>query len=186
MEDEKIVSLYWQRDEAAIFETDQKYGRYLTKIANNVLNDPEDSRESINDTYYAAWNSIPPQRPGILSTYLGKLTRRISIDMLRRRTRDKRGGTEYTLSLSELEGTLTAGNTTEDAMDEILLGEAISAFLRTLSPEARNTFIGRYYFMDPLAEVARYCGMSESKAKSMLFRTRKKLRDYLLKEGFAV
>lgn len=186
MEDARIVELYWQRDEAAIYETDCKYGRYLTKIAHNILNDLEDSRESVNDTYYAAWNSIPPQRPGILSTYLGKLARRISIDILRRRTREKRGGTEYTLSLAELEGTLSAGNTTEEAMDEKLLGEAISAFLRTLPPAARNTFIGRYYFMDPLAEVARYCGMSESKAKSMLFRTRNKLREYLLKEGFAL
>ena len=186
MDDEKIVSLYWQRDEAAIYETDRKYGRYLTKIAHNVLNDLEDSRESVNDTFYAAWNSIPPQKPSILSTYLAKLTRRISIDMLRKRTRDKRGGSEYALSLTELEGTLSAGNTTEDAMDEKLLGEAISAFLRTLSPAARSTFIGRYYFMDPLSEVARYCGMSESKAKSMLFRTRNKLREYLLKEGFAL
>ena len=186
MEDEKIVTLYWDRDEAAIYETDCKYGRYLTKIARNVLSDPEDSRESVNDTYYAAWNSIPPQRPAILSAYLGKLARRISIDMLRRRTRQKRGGSEYTLSLTELEGTLSAGNTTEDAMDEKLLGEAISNFLRTLSPLARNAFIGRYYFLDPLAEVARYCGISESKAKSLLFRTRSKLREYLLKEGFAL
>ena len=186
MEDEAIVQLYWDRDEAAIYETDRKYARYLAKIAHNVLGDLEDSRESVNDTYYAAWNSIPPQRPGILSTYLGKLTRRISIDILRRRTREKRRGTEYALSLSELEGTLSAGNTTEDAMDLKLLGEAVSAFLRTLSPEARNTFIGRYYFMDPLAEVARYCGMSESKAKSMLFRTRQKLKEYLIKEGFAL
>ena len=186
MEDEKIVGLYWARDEAAIYETDRKYGRYLTKIAQNVLADLEDSRESVNDTYYAAWNSIPPQRPAVLTTYLGKLTRRISIDILRKRTRQKRGGSEYALSLSELEGTLSAGNTTEDAMDEKLLGEAISNFLRTLSPAARNTFIGRYYFMDPLAEVARYCGMSESKAKSMLFRTRNKLKEYLLKEGFAL
>lgn len=186
MEDERIVALYWDRDEVAIEESDRKYGRYLAKIAHNVLGDLEDSRESVNDTYYAAWNSIPPHRPGVLSTYLGKLTRRIAIDMLRRRTREKRGGTEYTLSLNELEGTLSAGNTTEEIMDEKLLGEAISAFLRTLSPEARNTFIGRYYFMDPLAEVARYCGMSESRAKSMLHRTRGKLKEYLLKEGFAV
>lgn len=186
MEDEQIVSLYWSRDEAAIFETDRKYGPYLTKIARNILNDAEDSRESVNDTFYAAWNSIPPQRPAILSTYLGKLTRRISIDMLRKRTRQKRGGSEYILSLSELEGTLSAGNTTEEAMDEKLLGEAISAFLRTLSPEARHTFIGRYYYLDPLAEVARYCGMSQSKAKSLLHRTRLKLRDYLEKEGFAL
>ena len=186
MEDEKIVDLYWNRDEAAIYESDRKYGRYLAKIAVNVLGDLEDGRESVNDAYYAAWNSIPPHRPSVLSTYLGKLTRRIAIDILRKRTRDKRGGTEYALSLNELEGTLSAGNTTEEAMDEKLLGEAISAFLRTLSPEARNTFIGRYYFMDPLSEVARYCGMSESKAKSMLHRTRLKLRAYLLREGFAV
>ena len=186
MEDAQIVTLYWQRDEAAIYETDRKYGRYLDRIARNILVDPEDSRESVNDTYYAAWNSIPPQRPGILTAYLGKLTRRISIDRLRKRTREKRGGSEYALSLEELAGTLSAGNTTEEAMDEKLLGEAISAFLRTLSPEARNTFIGRYYFLDPLAEVARYCGMSESKAKSLLFRTRQKLKEYLLKEGFAL
>ena len=186
MEDEQIVALYWERDEAAIYESDRKYGRYLAKIAHNVLGDPEDSRESVNDTYYAAWNSIPPQRPAILSTYLGKLTRRISIDRLRKRTRQKRQATQYALSLEELEGTLSAGNTTEEAMDLKLLGEAISAYLRTLSPEARNTFIGRYYYMDPLSEVARYCGMSESKAKSMLHRTRLKLREYLLKEGFAV
>lgn len=186
MEDEKILDLYWDRDEAAIYETDRKYGRYLTKIARNVLSDIEDSRESVNDTYYAAWNSIPPQRPGILSAYLGKLARRISIDMLRKRTRQKRGGSEYILSLEELEGTLSAGNTTEEAMDEKLLGEAISNFLRTLPPLTRHTFIGRYYFLDPLAEVARYCGISESKAKSLLFRTRNKLRDYLLKEGFAL
>lgn len=183
MEDEAIVKLYWDRDEAAIYETDCKYRRYLTTIARNVLNDEEDSRESVNDTYYAAWNSMPPHRPNILTTYLGKLTRRISIDILRRRTREKRRGTEYALSLDELEGTLSAGNTTEEAMDLKLLGEAISAFLRTLSPEARNTFIGRYFFLDPLAEVARYCGMSESKCKSMLYRTRQGLKTYLEKEG---
>lgn len=186
MEDEAIVQLYWDRDEAAIYETDIKYARYLGKIARNILADDEDSRESVNDTYYAAWNSIPPHRPGVLSTYLGKLTRRIAIDVLRRRTRQKRLGSEYALSLSELEGSLSAGNTTEEAMDQKLLAEAISAFLRTLPPEARHTFIGRYFFLDPLSEVARYCGMSESKAKSLLFRTRQKLRKYLEKEGFAL
>lgn len=186
MEDEKIVALYWDRDEAAIYETDRKYKSYLTTIARNVLTDLEDSRESVNDTYFAAWNSIPPQRPGVLRTYLGKLTRRIAIDCFRKRSRVKRGGGEYALSLSELEGTLSGGNTTEEFMDAKILGEAISKFLRTLSPEARNTFIGRYYYLDPLAEVARYCGMSESRAKSMLHRTRQSLRVYLEKEGFVL
>jgi len=88
MEDEKIVSLYWQRSETAIRETEMKYDRYLTKIALNILSDREDSRESVNDTYLAAWNSMPPHRPSVLSVYLGKLTRRISIDRFRYRNRD--------------------------------------------------------------------------------------------------
>ena len=101
MEDEQIVTLYWDRDEAALQETEAKYDRYLTKIAYNILADMEDSRESVNDTYLAAWNSMPPQRPSVLSTYLGKLTRRISIDRFRYRTRDKRKDSQYALSLSD-------------------------------------------------------------------------------------
>ena len=101
MNDEQIVSLYWDRDESAIRETEEKYDRYLTKIAYNILNNPEDSRESVNDTYLAAWNSMPPHRPSVLSAYLAKLTRRISIDLFRYRTRDKRLGSEYAISLSE-------------------------------------------------------------------------------------
>lgn len=186
MEDEQIIDLYWNRDETAILETDGKYGSYLTAIARNVLEDPEDSRESVNDTYYAAWKTIPPQRPGILSAYLGKLARRISIDHLRRRTRLKRGGGAYMVSLSELEETFSNENSVENTMDRKILGQAINVFLRTLNPQARTAFIGRYFFMDSMAEVARYCGMSESKAKSMLHRTRKKLKTYLEKEGFTV
>ena len=98
MEDEQIVTLYWNRDETAIQETQAKYDRYLTKIACNILADMEDSRESVNDTYLAAWNSMPPQRPSVLSAYLAKLTRRISIDRFRYRTRDKRRGSQYALS----------------------------------------------------------------------------------------
>ena len=186
MEDERIIGLYWDRDEAAILETERKYGAYLTRIARNVLEDREDTRECVNDTYFAAWNSIPPQRPGILSAYLGKLARRIAIDTFRKRTRLKRGGGAYVVSLSELEGTFSAGNTTEAALDEGMLAEAINGFLRRLNPQARTAFIGRYYFMDSMAEVARYCGMSESKAKSMLHRTRQKLKVHLQKEGFDV
>ena len=186
MEDEQIIELYWNRDESAILETDRKYGPYLTAIARNVLEDPEDSRESVNDTYYAAWKTIPPQRPNILSAYLGKLARRISIDHFRQRTRLKRGGGAYMVSLSELEGTFADGNSMENVMDIKLLGQAINTFLRTLNPQARAAFIGRYFYMDSMADVARYCGMSESKAKSMLHRTRKKLKVYLEKEGFAI
>ena len=184
MEDEKIVDLYWQRSESAIRETEIKYDRYLTKIANNILADAEDSRESVNDTYLAAWNSMPPHRPGVLSTYLGKLTRRISIDCFRRRTRQKRGGSEYEVSLSELGDCVSGGNTTEEIVNVRLLADAIGIFLRLQSEEALNAFIGRYYYLDSLKEVAAYCGMTESKCKSLLHRTRLGLKDYLTKEGF--
>ena len=186
MDDLQIIELYFARDEQAIKETDRKYGPYLTCIARNVLDDAEDSREAVNDTYFAAWRTIPPQWPGILSAYLAKLTRRIAIDCFRKRTRIKRGGGEYVVSLAELEGTFSAGNTTEETLNAAALSESINAFLRKLEPQARTVFIGRYYFMDPLAEVARYCGMSESKAKSLLHRTRQKLKAHLQKEGFTV
>ena len=186
MEDEKIVDLYWQRSESAIRETEIKYDRYLTKIAYNILADAEDSRESVNDTYLAAWNSMPPHRPRVLSTYLGKLTRRISIDCFRRRTRQKRGGSEYELSLSELGDCVSGGNTTEEIINVRLLADAIGIFLRLQSEEARNAFIGRYYYLDSLKEVAAYCGMTESKCKTLLFRTRVALKEYLREEGFEV
>ena len=184
MEDEKIVSLYWDRDERAIRETEEKYDRYLTKIAQNILNNSEDSRESVNDTYLAAWNSMPPHRPSVLSTYLAKLTRRISIDIFRGRTRVKRQGSEYALSLQELGECVSGGNTTEEILNVKLLADAIGIYLRTLSPEARNLFIGRYYYLDSLKEAAAYCGMTESKAKSLLHRTRLGLKEHLRKEGF--
>lgn len=186
MEDEQIVSLYWQRNESAIRETETKYSRYLTKIAYNILSDLEDSHESVNDTYLAAWNSMPPHRPGVLSTYLAKITRRISIDRFRYRTRDKRKQSEYEISLSELGDCVSGGNTTEDAVNVKLLADAIGIFLRLQPEEVRNAFIGRYYFLDPLKEVAAYCGMTESKCKTVLFRTRQALKEYLIKEGFAV
>ncbi|MCI7808779.1 RNA polymerase sigma factor [bacterium] len=184
MEDAQIVSLYWDRDESAIRETETKYGRYLTKIACNILNDVEDSRESVNDTYLAAWDSMPPHRPGILSAYLAKLTRRISIDRFRYRTRDKRMGSEYALSLEELGDCVCGGDTTQEAVNEKLLADAIGIYLRLLPENARTAFVGRYYFLDPLKEVAAYCGMSESKAKSLLYRTRVGLKEYLRKEGY--
>lgn len=186
MDDEKIVSLYWDRDESAIRETEEKYDRYLTKIAHNILNNYEDSRESVNDTYLAAWNSMPTHRPNVLSTYLGKITRRLSIDIFRGRNREKRKASEYALSLSELGECVSGGNTTEEIVNVNLLADAIGIYLRTLPEDARNLFIGRYYFLDSLKEAAAYCGMTESRAKSLLHRTRLGLKDYLEKEGFCV
>lgn len=186
MEDEQIVSLYWQRSETAIAETERKYDRYLTKIAYNILADREDSRESVNDTYLAAWDSMPPHKPSVLSTYLAKITRRLSIDLFRYRSRDKRKASEYAISLSELEDCVSGGNTTEEAVNVKLLADAIGIYLRLQPEDVRNLFLGRYYFLDPLKEVAAYCGMTESKAKTVLYRTRLGLKEYLIKEGFTV
>lgn len=184
MEDEKIVSLYWERNENAISETEVKYDRYLNKIAYNILYDREDSRESVNDTYLAAWESMPPHRPSVLSTYLAKLTRRISIDRFRLKTRQKRIPSEYMISLSELDECVSGGNPTEEIINVKLLSDAIGIYLRTQKPEVRAAFLGRYYFLDPIREVAAYCGMTESKCKTLLHRTRLGLKAYLQKEGF--
>ena len=186
MDDEQILDLYWQRDEAAIRETEQKYGKYLTKIAYGILSSAEDSQESVSDTYLRAWNSIPPHRPGVFAAYLAKLTRRCSIDIFRRRYREKRQGSEYALSLDELEDCVTAGDSPGEALELGELTRTIGDYLRSLNWEARTTFIGRYFFLDSIREIAAYHHMSESKVKSLLFRTRKGLRDYLTKEGFTL
>lgn len=183
MEDSQIVALYWQRDEAAIDHTQKKYGKYLAKIAYNILSDREDAGESVNDTYLAAWNSMPPQRPNVLSAYLGKLTRRISIDLFRRKTAEKRSPGTYILSLEEL-GECT-GESTVDAQIELqLLCDSIEAFLRAQKPEVRRVFIGRYYYLDPVKDIAGYCGITESKVKVLLYRARQALRKHLEEEGF--
>ena len=184
MEDAEIVELYWARDEDAITQTKTKYGAYLNRVAYNILSDLEDSQECVSDTLLAAWRSMPDNRPKNLRTYLGKITRQVSIDLYRRRNRMKRYASEYAISLEELGDSFTDGRTPEDELNARLLTETVNRFLRTLPDEARNTFIGRYYFFDSVKNVARYCGMSESKCKSILYRTRQRLKVYLQKEGF--
>ncbi len=186
MEDSQIVGLYWERNEKAIEQTQLKYGKYLSKIAYNILADREDTRESVNDTYLAAWNSMPPHKPDILSIYLGKLTRRISIDLFRKRTSQKRGAGEYALSLDELGDCITGGDTTSQEVEAKLLAQAIANYLQTQSQETRHVFIGRYYYMDSVKQIADYCRISESKVKILLYRARQGLRAYLEKEGFGL
>ena len=186
MEDEKIVELFWQRNENALHETERKYGGYLAKIAMNLLSNSEDCKESINDVYLKAWNSMPPHRPDLLAAYLAKITRQLSIDRLRTRERKKRGGLEYDLSLEELGECVSGSNSIEAQVEGHLLAEAIEAYLHTLSPQARNLFIGRYFYLDSVEEVAAYYGFSLSKTKSMLHRTRIGLKKYLEQEGFDV
>ena len=184
MEDRQIVALYWQRDPLAIEQTQQKYGRYLAKVAYHILYDLEDCAESVNDTYMAAWNAIPPHSPQSLCAFLSKLTRRIAIDMLRKKQSAKRGGGEYEVSLEELSQCLPGGHDPEESVTSRELVKAIEKFLLTLPEKTRNVFIGRYFYMDSVKEVARYCGLSESNAKVILHRTRIALGEYLKKEGY--
>lgn len=186
MTDKEIVNLYWDRDEDAIRKTQQKYGAYLTKAAYNILADFEDSEECVNDTYLAAWNSMPPQQPAVLSSYLAKITRQLSIDRFRKKNAAKRYASEYAVSLEELGDTFTDGRTPEQALNASLLDEAINRFICALPDDTQRAFVGRYYFFDSLKDIAGYCGMKESKLKSLLYRTRQHLREHLVKEGFDV
>ena len=183
MEDSRIVELYWQRDESAISETQQKYGNYLTRIAYNILADVEDSRESVNDTYLKAWYSMPPQKPIALSTFLGRITRQISIDIYRKRNAKKRQGSEYALALDELYDCADSDGMPEKEVEAEFLAKSISDYLMTLSDEARNIFVCRYYFLDSVREIAEHFGAGESKVKSSLHRTRLGLKKHLEKEG---
>lgn len=184
MEDAGIVRLYWERSERALAETAAKYGNYCYSIAYHILDSKEDAEESVNDTYHDAWNSIPPHRPSILSTFLGKITRRISIDKWRNRNAKKRGGGEMPLVLDELQECITDDKSVEKAYERQHLSEVINRFVKSLPETEQKVFLCRYWYMDPVAEIGRQFGFSESKVKSMLHRTREKLRLVLSKEGF--
>ncbi len=186
MDDKTIVELYWQRREVAIRETDDRYGDYLQVVANRILADREESRESVNDTYLKAWNSMPPHRPANLRTYLYRITRQTAIDRLRRRQAQKRFGSEYLLSLEELEECVAGTDNPQEELDKRALSAAIGAFLRTLEPTDRQVFVRRYAYFEPLREIAAAQGESISAIKSRLHRLRVRLRTYLEKEGFTL
>ena len=183
MDDTAIIDLYWERSGDAISETAKKYGNFCYSIAYNVLNCREDAEESVNDTYMAAWEQMPPQRPAVLSAFLAKITRNLAISRWRRSTAAKRGGGEIVLALEELNGCAAEGQNVESIY---LYKETIGVFrdfLKMLSKTERSVFLRRYWFLDPIADIARDFGFSQSKVKSMLMRTRNKLRMRLETEG---
>ena len=183
MDDAGIVSLYWERNEQAIEESESKYSGYCHAIAYRILTDHEDADESVNDTWLAAWESMPPHRPSVLAAYLGKITRRISLNRWRDSSRDKRGGGEVSLSLDELAECVPGRQNVERTMELAELTEAVNRFLAGLPAVERDVFVCRYWFLAPLREIGEKFEFSESKTKSMLFRTRKKLLAHLEKEG---
>lgn len=182
MDDSQIVELYFARSERAIKETDNKYGGYCYKIAFNILANREDSEESVSDAYYSAWNVIPPQKPAKLSTFLGKLTRNISIDRWRKRSAQKRGNGEVDIALDELDECVSGQQSVEDAVMRKEVIACLNRFLVSLSDDERTVFLFRYWYVNSLEEIAGMTGFSVGKIKSMLHRTRWKLSTQLEKE----
>ena len=184
MEDDEIVALYWARSEQAVKETARKYGKYCYAIAYRILASEEDAAECVNDTWLHAWNSIPPHRPVIFSAFLGKLTRRAALHRWRYYHAEKRGGGEMALVLEELENCIPAHGSVQETLESKELTAHLNSFLRTLPKTERRVFVCRYWYLDPIADICMQFGFSQSKVKSMLYRTRIKLLSYLQKEGF--
>ncbi len=183
MEDRQIVSLFWQRDEQAIRETDKKYGRFCHAIAYHILDNNEDAEESVNDTYIGAWKAMPPHRPDVLSAFLAKLTRRISLNRWRNQSRKKRGGGQVMLALEELSECVPSTQDVARTVENKELAAAIRHFLDMLPDDDRNLFVARYFYLAPINELSLKFGFSESKVKSLLFRLRGRLKRTLQEEG---
>lgn len=183
MEDEKIVELYFQRDERAIAETDSKYGKYCYRIAYNILASAEDSEETVNDTYISAWEAMPPHRPSILSAFLAKITRRLSMKKLRFHTAQKRGGSTADLALDELAQCVPARGSVHEDIEAREVGAMIEKFLLKLRADDRRIFVCRYFYLETADDISKEFKYSRSKVYASLERTRERLREYLRKEG---
>ena len=181
MEDRQIVQMYFDRNEDAISQTAVKYGKYCYTIAYNILHDFEDSEECVNDTYLKAWHTIPPQRPQELTAFLGKITRNLSINVYRRHTAEKRGSGEMELALDELEDCVASLGSTNDRVDEMALVDILNSFLTSLSTQHRKIFMRRYWYVSSVKEIAYEYGITESKVKMALLRSRNKLKTVLEK-----
>lgn len=186
MEDRDIVNLYWQRNQDAIRETAFKYGSYCKSIAKNILGNNEDAEECVNDTYLKTWNSIPPHRPYILSTYLGKITRHLSFDRFRYKNASKRGKGTISIVLDELAECVSGNESVEEEFNKQQLIEEINAFLNSIPREKCNIFLSRYWYANSVSDIAKQFGMTENNVSVTLNRLRKKLKTYLTERGYNI
>lgn len=184
MNDHEIIELYFSRDEEAIKQTDLKYGRLCRQISYNILNNQEDAEECVHDAYIGVWNAIPPTRPNHLLSFICKITRNQSLKRLESMTRQKRSQ-GILVSLDELAEILPDESVADGASDEEI-GKLISDFLRSEKEDVRNVFIRKYFFFDSIGEIAKRYDFTESKVKNMLYRTRMKLKDFLIRQGIAL
>ena len=181
MEDAEIVALFWSRDDEAIPTAQAQYSQRLLRLAQQLLRSPQDAEECLNDTWLRAWNAIPPERPGNLFAYLARVCRNLALDRLDRRTAGKRAGERLT---AELETCIPVSWAGRDPGQEAL-GELLTTFLESLPEDQRRIFLRRYWFGDPIRDIARRYGWGESRVKVTLLRLRKKLRSDLEKEGIS-
>ena len=186
MEDKTIVELYWQRSGEAIPATQQKYGAYCTTIAQNILTDHRDAEECVSDTWLQAWNSMPPHRPTVLSAFLGKITRSLSLNRFHHNHAQKRGGGELPLVLEELGEALPGGTETEEELDRRQLEQTINGFLAGLPQKKRAIFVCRYWYADSIDSIAARFGMTQGGVTMCLSRLRADLRKCLEKGGYAL
>lgn len=184
MQDTDILDLYFARDQEAVAQTQNKYGAYCLRIAENILHDPLDAQECVNDTWLRAWNTIPPNRPERLNLFLAKITRNLAFDRFKAMTAQKRGGEETAIILDELAECVSADGDLEDVFFGKELAVAINRFVRCLPEREGNLFIRRYFFAETLSQAAGRYGLSVNHAAVLLSRTRKKLKQFLLKEGY--
>ncbi len=186
MEDKDIIALFFERSERAIEQTASKYEAYCNTIAFNILADAEDAEECVQDSYLRLWNTIPPQRPNCLRSFLGKITRNLALDRWDREKALKRGGGELPLALDELAECVAGAEQPEAAFDRASLTAAINAFLAELTPAARQVFVRRYWYLDSVRAIAEKTGGTEGSVKTSLSRSRAALRERLEKEGFSI
>ena len=182
MEDSKIIELFYERSEQAIVELSNKYGSACTKVANNILNNSRDTEECVNDAYLGVWDSIPPQRPNPLLSYVCRIVRNLAIKKYYANTAAKRNST-YDVALDELENCFPASNSVEDEFNAREVARIIDAFLETLDTENRILFVRRYWHSDSITELAELFHTSSHNISVRLSRTREKLKRHLIKEG---
>lgn len=186
LEDSKIVKLYFLRDETAINLTAEKYGSRLRGLSYGIVKDRQTAEECENDTYMEAWNAIPPHEPkSYLYAFLARIIRHLSLNRCRDNNRLKRSAFIRELG-SELEQCIPTPDDVACRIDDMVLRDAINGFLRTLDVEKRNVFVRRYWYLDSVAAISKRFALSESKVKTVLFRCRNGLREYLKKEGYTL
>ena len=183
MEDSAIVELYWQRSDRAIAESERKYGSYCDYIARSICSNMEDAKECVNDTWMSAWNAMPEKRPKRLAAFLGCLTRHLAIDRVRAENSQKRGSGELNLALEEISNLVAADSDPAKEAERRELESVIRRWVSGLNETERLLFLGRYYYLLSIPQLAQRFGYSESKTKSLLFRLRGRLRRCLEKEG---